>query len=508
MVKKNVLTPVLAGVLGVTVAGSGVLYLLDNKSADTSDDKNGSGTKDKVGETAFSRVQDKVESTAEKVEQAIKGELDFAYNGKAEITFGPAVTKELDFMPKPVAIEAKTKQKGGLSEAEFSASYDSKTIATLNFIADSKNDKIYIRIPELSSAYLTATQAELEKLLESSQELMDMVPGNMTALSISAAQDPNMDQLMELLEQIDMDALLEDLEQYVDLVTEKIPEAKDSGTIEGDINGNSYSYTVQSVNITGQVIVDMIDAAAEKAKGDKVLKDTFEKLGVGASYDQLISSLSTSIKQSSAQSDLSTTLFTVDIYYDGDDPTGIKFDMPGQASIKMVAINTSDVLGIDLSAVSEGNEVLSLKGAFKNENDVINGDITLSANDTEDDDIAEFKLSVKDLKEQGDMFSGSIKAEIKSDTESVAFTLDSASTADKLDLTFKLLADDQEGITVKLTGEKTDASDISLPSGEAYPIDENGIKSYMSSIDQNKFMDNLRSALGDELYNMMFAEEE
>ena len=77
MVKKNVLTPVLAGVLGVTVAGSGVLYVLDNKDGGKTSDKDNITTdtavKAKAGETAFARVQDKVQATAEKVEKAFNG---------------------------------------------------------------------------------------------------------------------------------------------------------------------------------------------------------------------------------------------------------------------------------------------------------------------------------------------------------------------------------------------------------------------------------------------------
>ena len=45
MVKKNVLTPVLAGVLGVAVVGSGVGYFVLNKNAD----KNEKTKSNKIG---------------------------------------------------------------------------------------------------------------------------------------------------------------------------------------------------------------------------------------------------------------------------------------------------------------------------------------------------------------------------------------------------------------------------------------------------------------------------
>lgn len=512
MVKKNVLTPVLAGVLGVTVAGSGVLYVLDNKDSKDAEKDAKDGVTDtvdgvKVGETAFARVQDKVEATAEKVERAIKGELDFAYNGKAEITFGPAVTDNFGVALKPITIEAKTRQKAGMSEADISAAYDSKTLATLNFIADSNNKKIYIKVPELSGAYLTATEDELRKLLDSSGNMMNQfrtvnTSGTATAMASAPMQGMDPEKLKEMLDQIDVDALLKDLEEYVDVVKSKIPEGTDKGTISGDINGNSYNYTVKSVNITGKVISDIASAVGDKLKDDQTMKDTFTKMGMDVNqYSQMIDTMSKSMSQSKdVQENADKTVFTVDVFYLGDDPTGIELDMGGSGKVKMVALNSKDVLGLDFSAVSNGKEALSAKGAFKNDGGTINGDFKIVAN-ASGDTSSEINLSVKDLKEQGEMFSGSINAEFKSNKESVGFAVDSASTADKLDVTFKMTQDSKEGFTVKLTGQKTDATDVELPTGDAYQLDEQGLKKYMETVDENKLKERIKDALGDELWN-------
>lgn len=511
MVKKNVLTPVLAGVLGVTVAGSGVLYVLDNKDGNKSSDK-GTDTetsvKAKAGETAFARVQDKVEATAEKVEKAFKGELDFAYNGKAEITFGPAVTKEFGTEIKPITIEAKTRQKGGMSEADLSAAYDSKVLATLNFIADSNNNKIYIKVPELSGAYLTATEEEFKKLLDQSGNLQNVLTstrygsGNATALTSSGLQTPDMNKLKAAVDQIDVDALLKDLEEYVDIIKDKIPEGKDNGKVEGDINGNSYSYTVKTVEVTGKVISDVASAVAEKLKTDDSMKDTFAQMGVNAEqYTQLMTSMAQSMTGSKdLQENQDKVMFTVDVFYNGDDPSGFQLDVGGKTTIKMVSINTKDVLGIDLSAVSNGKEAVSVKGAFKSENETVNGDLTLKAN-VAGNNSNEIKLTVKDLKEAGDFFSGSIDLDITSNSGKSGLSLNSASTADKLDITFKMTKDSQDGCTVKLTGEKTDATDVSLPTGDSFNLDEDGLKKYIETIDKDKFEKTVKDALGEELWN-------
>lgn len=510
MVKKNVLTPVLAGVLGVTVAGSGVLYVLDNKDSGKTSDKDNITTdtavKAKAGETAFARVQDKVQATAEKVEKAFNGELDFAYNGKAEISFGPAVTKDFGVQVKPITIEAKTRQKSGMSEADITAAYDSKTLATLNFIADSANKKVYIKIPELSSAYLTATEDDITKLLDQSGNLRYSLTGtkygsgNITTMFSNPLGNPNMDKLKEMIDQIDMDALLKDLEEYVDIIKEKIPEGTDKGTVSGDINGNSYNYTVKSVNITGKVISDVTSAVSEKLKNDQTMKDSFTKMGVNVDqYTQMIDSLSKSMtKSKDLNENADKTLFTVDVFYLGDDPTGVEVDFGGTSKFKMISLNSKDVLGIDLSLSSNGKEQMSVKGAFKNENNTINGDFKIVSQ--KGNTASEFAISVNDLKEQGDLFSGSIKAEVKGGP---GISVDSASTADKLDITLKLSENSEEAVTVKLTGEKTDATDVSLPTGDAFNLDEAGLKKYIDTFDKAKFEKTVKDALGDELWNKL-----
>ena len=86
MVKNKVLTPVLAGVLGLSIVGSGLGYYFVNK--DSNDGKT------EGGKAKLTQVADNINNTLGTAEKAIKGELDFAYNATATVSFGEGFTEQ------------------------------------------------------------------------------------------------------------------------------------------------------------------------------------------------------------------------------------------------------------------------------------------------------------------------------------------------------------------------------------------------------------------------------
>ena len=164
MLKKSFLTPVLSGVLAVTVAGSGVLYYFDKKDGDQDEKSNAKSDK----RPTLSQVADNVSDTLDLAEQAIKGELDFAYTAKAELIFGDELTKEMGYDVKPFAVETSTKQKDKKTAADISLQYDSKNLVSLNTVYDNENETVYVKVPELSDAYLSATPDDLQALINDS----------------------------------------------------------------------------------------------------------------------------------------------------------------------------------------------------------------------------------------------------------------------------------------------------------------------------------------------------
>ncbi|MBR1392344.1 MAG: hypothetical protein IJ561_00750 [Ruminococcus sp.] len=487
MVKRNVLTPVLSGVLAVTVAGSGALYVLDKKDGNDSTDE-----KNKSEQSTLERVADRVEATADLVEKAIKGELDFSYNSKVELQFGKYLTDQLGAELKPISLEAKTKQKAGKSEADIIAAYDSNALATLNIVVDNEAGVLYVKVPELSDGYLTTTADDMQKIIDSYTQSMQQ-----SYNQALAEADVDMDELQKMLEEIDIDAIFTDLEEYVQTVKDAIPEGTENGTLDGDINGYGYSYTVKTLDVTGQVVIDIANSVVDKAKNDTLLKDYAAKAGVSeADYNKMIDEMSTQFKNVD-ESQASQKFFSVDVYYLDDTPYGFGLDMGEQGVIKMVAIDDGSVIGIDLAADMRG-ESMSVKGAFENKNDTINGSITATMT-AEGQEQFRGVLTADNVTEQGELFSGTVKAEVTADGKTGSLTLASNSTEDKVDVKLSVDFDGNNIVTVAVTGESTDASDITVPTGTAYKLDEEGLKAYMEACDTDKFLQHVQDTLGTEL---------
>ena len=377
MVKSSVLTPVLSGVLAVTVAGSGVLYVFDKKDKDKEAE-----TKSKASESnsTFNRVKEKMVATADKVEKAINGELDFAYSGKVELEFGPAFTKELGFEVKPLAVEAKTMQKSGLTGANIAATYGSDTLASLDLTIDNQNKVYYIKCPELNDAFLTGSSDEITNYLQeyASKSGVDLSKLNSLTAGLgnnalaTGANNMDANQIKDVLGDIDFEALTNDLEEYVKAIEDAVPDGTEKGNVSGDIKGYAYDYTVKTIDVTGQVILDIVNAVADKAAGDQLLKDYAAQGGVSAEdYDKMINQLKESLSKTTG-TDNDKTLFTIDLYSLDGEEKGFALDMGQTGVIKMVAIDDGTVFALDMDASFQGSNV-KLNGAFDSSNDEING---------------------------------------------------------------------------------------------------------------------------------------
>lgn len=113
MVKKNVLTPVLAGVLGVAVVGSGVGYFVLNKNADKASSEKSKNQSSVVVSPKLSVMAENITNTIDKATEIAKGDVDYAYSGSFNISFGPAITKNMPTAPKDFGMTVSSKQKGG-----------------------------------------------------------------------------------------------------------------------------------------------------------------------------------------------------------------------------------------------------------------------------------------------------------------------------------------------------------------------------------------------------------
>jgi len=183
---------------------------------------------------------------------------------------------------------------------------------------------------------------------------------------------------------------------------------------------------------------------------------------------------------------------------------------------------------------SEGSA--SFKGSAKTVDGVTNGKFTMKMETASDSDIdadktsadgglsleptmavspsinfdtMEAEVTLKDLKEEGDAFSGTIRFDVNGTSDSQAVSgwveLASASTADKLDLSVEFGMNGKQFVTMAVTGNKTEASDITVPSGDKiYDItNDDQMNTYLAGCDSDGFVANVKKVLGDEVYNML-----
>ena len=514
MVKNKVLTPVLAGVLGLSIVGSGLGYYFVNKDSDDG--------KTEGGKAKLTQVADNVNNTLSTAEKAIKGELDFAYNATATVSFGEGFTEEAGVSLQPISVTTVTKQKGSNTEADVSLTYGGNNLVSANAIYSRDNKSAYVQIPELSDAYLMVNVDSLKD--EIGSEL--------------SSQGIDLDSLEGADVDFDTDALEKDLEEYKKVIEDSFPKPVDGEKKTGDIDGNEYSYTTKEYTISGNDVKAALKAVLDKAKDDATLKDMFSKAGVadelGMSYDEIISQYADSMDSLFASDNLDETV-KFDAYYSGDDLAGFSFEKDGEGAT-LYTILKDDVVAVDFSLNMGSEGSASFKGSANTVDGVTNGKFTMKVETAADSDVdadmtsadgglsleptmavspsinfdtMEAEVTLKDLKEEGDAFSGTIRFDVNGTSDSQAVSgwveLASASTADKLDLSVEFGMNGKQFVTMSVTGNKTEASDITVPSGDKiYDMtNDDQMNTYLAGCDSDGFVANVKKVLGDEVYNML-----
>lgn len=497
MVKTNILTPVLAAVLGVTVVGSGIGYVLVNKD----------GEEESKQVESKSDVAENISKTLENAEKAVKGELDFAYNSNVKVSFGEAFTKETGETYQSLELSTSTKQKGNSTGADFKLSYGDAKLASLNTVYDREGNNVYAQVPELSDAYLMVNEDNAE------QELKDLLLGEGVDIDSFNSDDADTE--------FDTEAFEKSLEEYGDVIEANLPDAAEGENVKGEISGVEYDYTSKSYKITQDDCVKILTAVLEKAKTDENIKKYYDE------YQEMYSSYSSGTDGTSEQTTYEQAIddaiaelkedteeFTIDFisYYDkSGDFAGFDMDVDTDEGMKLITVDTDDACAIDFVFDLGDGDKMTLNGAVKTTGGVSNGSFDFDY--VEDGDSAKFTFSVNDLKAVGETFAGSMRIDMtvtEGESYSGWMEIVSKSNDDKMDLSFEVGVDGDSFITVDITGNETEASDTAIPTeGKIYnALDEDELNEYMLGCDTDGFTANLQQALGDELYNSIFGGSE
>lgn len=538
MLKKSILTPVLSGVLAVTVVGSGAYYFVNQKNADK-DDESSSQSQDKDGkkkgsdsielkvsdeelQKGLDKATDKIEvvksSVADQVEtvtKAVSGDLDFAYNASLTVTPGEMLTQEADI--KSIALNVAAKQKGDAAQLTLEGQYGGQTLATANIIGDRSGGNVYAQVPELSDTYVSVSLEQLKTMAENAVQAPMQAYTQKSAEAIAEQQGGDIDEsnvkvpdynaLIEALESVDQEALEQDIAEYAQTIAENFPEGKDAEATKGEVDGVSYELTTKTYDVTEADAMKITKAVIEKAKDDTLIKDFLDNetikeftLSDSSAFVAGLDEMLAEMEDNSV--DESGEVVSFDVMFDSEGAiAGFKMENDGEG-IYAVSTAVGDDYVVDMKFNGGSDADMTVAGVIKNENDTLNGSIKMDNKTSSGEGDYNMVFALKDVKTTDNVMSGTVSFDATANGKTVGLVFTSNSTADKTDFVFSSSMDGKSIFDIAFTLEQTDASDIAVPS-DAIAIDlesGEGTDKYAATLDIQGFQDHLKDVLGEELF--------
>ncbi len=410
------------------------------------------------------------------------GKANYASKSESVIEFGEGVTKALGTEVKPLSLTFETKFKGSNAGTDIVASYDGKNLASLNGVYDNDSKSVYIKVPELSDAFISVSSKDLETVKdEISSNLLSI--GNIDNSSLSGFK-----KLLEL-KATDYEKIFND---YIKVVTDALPEASKEEDFSGSVSDVKYEYKLKTFTITSDAAKKIIEDIFAKLKNDNTIKEL--AVDILGDYLEITESNYTSIidklKDEAISSISSDMNEDISLIFDGKDIVGIK------DKATFMCIDNKDAYV--LSAESD-----SINCLFKATQDDGKLDYEYTANILAGDEYSkDVSVSVKadDLeivdKENG-LANGELDASIKSGDFNVKIEGTDKAESKKLSSVVKITVNDTEYAEITSTGEITNASDISVPDGKIYTLDQ--MEEYQASMKADEFMKSIQTALGEDL---------
>ena len=529
MVQKSILTPVLSGVLAVLVVGSGAFYFIGqkDKKSDDSDSSSQGDTKSIVQKA--DEVKDSVNEKVETIEKAISGELDFAYN--ASVTFTPGdYMKEMTGLNDTASsalgsfgITASAKQKGEQSEITFGALYNDKQVISADLVGDRSSDNIYVQVPELSSSYMSINGQQVKDYMEKAfssplttyiqrsqdaQQAYEDGTSERAATPAELSDLPDFKEIINAFNDVDQAALEEDIKSYAKTAADNFPEAKDNGTVSGEVDGVKYELSDKAYEITLDDYKKIATAVLEDMKDDSTISTILGNESVSSAFNISVekyqSLIDEAIEKYNSIEDNDKAM-NFDIYFDADNnPAGFYLKGENDDHLKAVVAQVGDDLVIDVDFVDGDDHTYTIKGAVKNEDNKLNGTVNAQFNNSDDE--VKMSYTLTDVVADDSTLAGTIEFAATVDGKDMSMKLVSDSTADKIDLGFSATLDSKSLFDIAMLFESTDASDITVPS-DAIAIDlENGtgVQDYAATIDIAGFKNHIEDTLGEDVFNAMF----
>ena len=422
---------------------------------------------------------------------------DLGYKADVNIKLGEAVlagmNSEAGIEIKPIDISAIANSKDGKTAADLSVKYDSKPLFTLDTFYDNAADKMYLRIPELNDAYIAGTSQDYEKSLENlikklyedeydyddDEEYYDGDEDDEAykyyEKLMKFYQEFNPVNAVMSLKDMDVNELIAHVLPYADVVKEKLPESKTGEPETVEIGNKKYDLTTKTYSMTSKDLYDIFNDVVGKIKTDEYFKDLASKIGINEEiFDLLLDNEEIVIDEEDY-----TEKVDINVYYNG-----------------------SDIAGIGLT-----DEYTSEKLVFILDDNAIRAKKTSSGYGSTD--TTDFELTDVDIEDGKLNFNLKVKNYTTDSEEGTAaqqiFDITSTGTVDKHEITAKVSTDENTEIaTVTLNGEVFEPTAVELPTENVYDMAQDGdLEKYIETCDVEGFVENLKNALGNELFEML-----
>ncbi len=107
-------------------------------------------------------MADNINNTLGTAEKAIKGELDFAYNATATVSFGEGFTEQAGVSLQPISVTTVTKQKGSNTAADVSLTYGGNNLVSANAVYSEITSRLMFRYLSFLTLILWLTLTALK----------------------------------------------------------------------------------------------------------------------------------------------------------------------------------------------------------------------------------------------------------------------------------------------------------------------------------------------------------
>lgn len=511
MIKKFIGTKFLSGVSAVAVAVSGITAVSTASVSAAIEFPD-----------AYQSAMMSINEIYDSVNNALEGNSEFAYNANINLKMN-----DPNISLKPIDISGQIRQKDKKSAADINVKYDSKSAITLNTVYDHQNETTYMKIPEINNGYLSFKNDESvyfldlinaffpddpnDGYIEEEDPVNNDYPNadetNTDSEPNTTAAEIDIIQIIQAVESLDPEVLEQEIRSYLEIIESKLP-VSNGANLEGELNGHNYNYTSLVYTITGQDFQNVVNAIAEKAKNDDLLKDLAVQFGISEEmYMTAIDEMVASINDMRPSELEEKTVVTV--YMNGDEVTGIAVDN----DLKMIMVTDGNFIGFDTMNVEyyddEWSETITNKGWITADGNKFSGYFETVNTDSIDGPYLTESTTLNNVSFENGL-SGEIKTrseyaydDVSQVTEKI---MTSDCTADKLNVVYTESEDGVEVISATLTGKRVEPDDIEIPTENVYSLaNEDDIVKYVASSDLSGFMANLKNVLGEDLFNEWFA---